>query len=142
MATRTAGAGKVSKTTELLIITPDELGTFARITTPLAKQGINILCFTGYEWGNEAAFRIVTDNNRKAMEALRGAGFTVQENTVVLWTTANTPGQLKAAATALAEARINTHCAYSTATSDDATAIITYTTSDPNRTVDVLNRLR
>lgn len=142
MATRTTGAGKVSKATELLIITPDELGTFARITAPLAKQGINVLCFTGYEWGGEAAFRIVTDNNRKAGEALRGAGFTVQESPIVLWTTANTPGQLRTASTALAEARINTHCAYSTTTSDVTTAVVAFNTSDPHRTEEVLNRLR
>lgn len=142
MATRGPTAGKVTKSTELLLITRDELGTFARIATPLADQGINIECFTGYEWGTEAAFRIVTNNNRRAAEVLRGAGFPVQESPIVLWTAENRPGQFKAAATALAEARVNTHCVYQTANADSPTAVVAYNTNDPDRTMDILRRLR
>nr|HPM41844.1 hypothetical protein [bacterium] len=110
MATKGGTAGKTTKTTELMVITGNELGAFARITTPLAKMKINVECFSGYEWSGEAAFRLVTDNNKKAAELLRREGFNVQENPIVLWTTENVPGQLNSATLALAEARVNTYC--------------------------------
>ncbi|HPQ80438.1 MAG TPA: hypothetical protein PLZ86_01805 [bacterium] len=142
MATKSATAGKTTKTTELLVITGNELGAFARMTTPLAKNRINIECFSGYEWSGEAAFRIVTDNNRKASELLRREGFNVQENPVVLWTTENTPGQLDSATVALAEAKVNTYSSYSTNTPGSTTTTVAFGTNDADRASDILRRVR
>lgn len=142
MATKMTGVGGVTKTTELLIVTANELGAFARISAPLAKKGINVECFTAYEWNGEAAFRLVTNNNKKAREILEGEGHRIQENTSVLWTTENTPGRLSTVTTAMAEARINTHCAYGTTPIDAMTTRVVFTTDDADRTVEVLKRLR
>lgn len=142
MATKNATAGKTTKTTELLVITGNELGAFARMTTPLAKNKINIECFSGYEWSGEAAFRIVTDNNKKACDLLKREGFNVQENPVVLWTTENTPGQLNSATMALAEASINTYSSYSTSVSGSNTSVVAFSTSDADRTMEILRRTR
>lgn len=129
------------KATEVLVVAKNELGLLARITTPLAKNKINVECFTGYEWGTEAAFRFVTDNNKKARETLAAAGFNAQENQVTLWQTANTPGQLRSATTALAEANVNTFCSYSTTPANSQTTVVVFGTSDVDRTVNILNRL-
>lgn len=142
MATKGGTAGKTTKTTELMIITGNELGAFARITTPLAKMKINIECFSGYEWSGEAAFRLVTDNNKKAAELLRREGFNVQENPIVLWTTENVPGQLNGATVALAEARVNTYCSYSTSTPGSNRTVVAFGTNDSNRCAEVLGRVR
>ena len=144
MATRTATGTTTgtTKTTELLVITRNELGAFARITTPLAKNSINIECFTGYEWSGEAAFRLVTSNNRKARELLKAEGYNVQENPIVLWTTPNTPGQLRNATTALAEARVNTYCSYSTSLPNTNTTVVAFGTTDTDRATEILKRLR
>ncbi|MFH0800086.1 MAG: hypothetical protein V2A66_07905 [Pseudomonadota bacterium] len=145
MATRdttgTAG-GTPRKMSEIMIVTKNELGALSRITTPLAKNHINISCFTGYEWGGEAAFRLVTDNNKKACDVLRTAGYNVQENPVVLWNTENKPGHLLGATTALAEANINTFCSYSTTSAGAPTCVVAFNTSDTDRTIDVLKRVR
>lgn len=136
------GTGSARKAGELLVVTKNELGALSRITTPLARNKINIECFTGYEWGGEAAFRFVTDNNRRAGDILRGEGYNVQETTVVLWQAANVPGQMKNATTALAEAKVNTYCSYSTALPDSNTAVTVFNTSDADRTLNILNKLR
>jgi hypothetical protein len=137
----TTTKGTTSKSSELLIVTKNELGMFARITTPLAKNNINIECFTGYEWGTEAAFRLITDNNRKAYDLLKREGYNVTETPVVLWQTNNTPGQMRAATTALAEAHVNTYCSYSTTMPGSDTTTVAFTTNNPDRVMDVLKRL-
>lgn len=129
------------KATEVLVVAGNELGLLARITGPLAKNKVNIECYTGYEWGNEAAFRFVTDNNKRAREILAAAGFNAQENQVVLWQTGNTPGQLRNAATALAEASVNTICSYSTTPVNSSSSVVVFNTSDADRTASILNRL-
>lgn len=136
------GTGNTWKSSELLIITKNELGTLAKITTPLAKHNINVECFTGYEWSNEAAFRLITDNNKKAVEVLKQAGYNVQESPVVLWEVSNTAGQLRAATTALAEAKVNTFCSYSTSFPDSRSAVVAFNTNNPDRAMDVLKKFK
>ena len=133
--------GTTRKTSELLIVTKNELGSLARITAPLAKNRINIECFSGYEWGTEAAFRLVTDNNRKAGELLKNEGFSVQETPVVLWQTGSTPGKLHDATVALAEARVNTYSSYSTTLTGTREATAVLNTSDATKTMEVLKRI-
>lgn len=137
-----ATTSDVKKTTELLVVTKNELGAFARITTPLAKNNINIECYSAYEWNSEAAFRLVTDNNKKATEILKTNGYTVTESPVVLWQTESTPGQLRNATTALAEANINTYCSYSTTPTNSKMAVAVFNTSDATRTSAVLSRMK
>lgn len=142
MAPNRGSGGTVKKASELLVITRNDLGTLARITAPLAKNKINIECFTGYEWGTEAAFRLVTDNNRRAGELLRNEGFNVQESPTVVWQTDNEPGRLRLATTALAEANVNTFCAYSTTVPNSATTSVIFGTTDTDRAVSILKTLK
>lgn len=138
----TGKSGTTRRADELLVVTHSEPGLFAKVTNPLGRNNINIECFTAYEWGTEAAFRIVTDNNKKARDVLRSAGFTVQENSVALWYTNNEPGNLMKATNALATAHINTYCSYSTAVPNSDSTVIAFNTNDTNRTIEVLNRIR
>lgn len=130
-----------TKTSELLVVTKTGPGILAKLVAPLAQSNINVECFTGYEWGNEAAIRLVTDNNHKAREVISKAGYTVQETSTVIWDTPNTPGILRKAASALAEQKVNIYCTY--ATGDvGKNSKITFTTSDADKTVSTLERLK
>jgi hypothetical protein len=133
---------KTRKANELLVITRRCDEALANLTNQLARNNINIECFTSYEWGNEAAFRMVTDNNKKARELLSGQGYTVQENPVTLWYTENTPGWFNKAATALARAHIDTFATYMTAQPDMNTTVVAFTTNDTTRTMELLSNLR
>lgn len=129
------------KSSEILVVTRNDFGALAGITNTFAKNKVGVTCFTGYEWNGEAAFRFVTNNNRKATEILRSYGYTVYENPVAVWYTDNSPIQMKNATTALAESNINTHCIYTTSTPDSDTTVMVFNTSDIDRTVNVLNRI-
>jgi len=129
------------KTSELLVVTRNETGALARVTAPLAQNNINIECYCSYDWGNESAFRFVTSNNKKARELLTKAGYNVQENPTILWTAPNKPGMLRKATGALAEMKVDIYASYSSANSGDPSGTIAFTTSDPNKTADTLNRI-
>lgn len=129
------------KTTELLVVTRNELGTFVRMIAPLAQNDINIECYCGYEWGNEAAFRLITDNNKKAREILTKSGWQVSESPAVLWKAPNKPGTLRRATSALAEQKINIYASYSAAQPGDKSCMVAFTTSDTNKTLETLKKI-
>ncbi|MFA4874353.1 MAG: hypothetical protein WC956_02790 [bacterium] len=131
----------IEKTSEILVVTKNNFGTLAGITSSFATGNIGITCFTGYEWNGEAAFRFVTNNNRKACDILKSYGYTVYENPVAVWYTDNSPTQMKNATTALAEAKVNTHCMYTTSVPNSNSTVMVFNTNNVDRTITVLNSL-
>jgi len=129
------------KTTDLYVTAKNELGILSRLTTPLGTNNVNIESFVAWEEGNMANFRFVTSDNGKAKEFWTKAGYTVKEEPVVMWTTTNKPGTLNKGTTALAEAKINTFCAYSSSTRDMNTTTVIFYTNNPDRANDVLNKI-
>ena len=129
------------RTSELLVVTKNELGALARVTAPLAQNNINIECYSSYDWGNESAFRFITSDNRKARELLTKAGWNVQENPTVLWSVPNKPGALRRATGALAELKISIYASYSAVQPGDPSCTIAFTTSNPDKTAETLNRI-
>ncbi len=139
----TRTTGYAARTTgELLIVATNTSTNYTTITSPLNRNNVNLECFTTYKWGNETCFRLVTDNNKKAYEVLKSAGYNVQETPVTLWYTKNEPGRFNKAADALAKAHIDTYCTYSTAMPDSNTMVIAFDTNDPNRTSEVLSKIK
>lgn len=137
----TGPTSRAHVTDEILVVTRNIPGIYSKITTPLAKHNINVECFTSYTWGDEVAFRIVTDNNLKARDFYISAGFYVQVNPVTLWYTENTPGSLDKATNALENARISTYSSYMTTNPVSNTTTVTFNTNDITRTVNILNQL-
>lgn len=134
-------ANNATKTNELLIVTRNEIGVLARMLAPLVQNNINIESFCGYDWGPESAFRLITNNNKKAREILAKAGWRVQESQTVLWDAPNKPGMLRKIASALAEQKINIFASYSTAQPGESTCTVALTTNDPDKTLETLNRI-
>lgn len=133
---------KARKTTELFIMTPNTLGSLTKVTNPLSKNGVNIEGYCAYEWGNEAAYRIITDDNTKARTVLAKEGFAVEENPTVLWEINNKPGFLKKATEALSTSNINIYCSYCTTMVGGKKTATAFTTNDPDKTVAVLTSLK
>lgn len=134
-------APKAKKTTELFIMTPNTLGSLTKITNPLTKNGINIEGYCAYEWGKEAAYRIITDDNLKARTVLSKEGFAVEENPTVLWEINNKPGFLKKATEALSAAHINIFCSYCTTMVGGKKTSTAFTTNNAEKTFTVLSQL-
>lgn len=134
-------AHKTRKTTELFIVLPNTLGSLTGITNPLSKHKINVEGYCAYEWGKEAAYRIITDDNTRAREVLTKQGYTVQENPTVIWETNNKPGALKKATEALAVEKINVFCSYCTTMAGGKKAATAFTTNDADRTFNTLVKM-
>lgn len=133
--------GTATKTTELRIATANKIGAMVKLSESLKQNNINIECFCGYEMADNAVFYLLTSNNAKAKTALAAAGYTVTENPVVLWTVDNTPGEIYLATTALAEAKINIHYAYSTTVAAAKTASVIFATDNTDKAFNTLTRL-
>ena len=135
----TGGNFTTKRGNELLVVVGNEPGTFANVTGPLARNNIHVECFTAYAWGNEVAFRFVTDNNNKAREIWTNAGYNVTESPVAIWYTDNNPTTLGKATTAMATACIDTYCSYMNAVPNTSNTVVTFNTSDTNKTINILN---
>lgn len=132
---------KAKKYTELLVVSGNARGTFKQIATPLRENKINIIGYCAYEWGNEAAFRIITNNNTKAHKILSKKGWTVSENPTVLWESSNRPGALEKATDALVDSDVNIYSTYTTAQTGGRKAVVAFTTDDVATTYNVLSKL-
>ena len=139
--TTNTGRHRAKRSGELLLVVKNEPGTFARVTGPLARNRIHVECFTAYAWGDEVAFRFVTDNNSKAREIWTEAGMNVQECPVALWYTDNDPKSIGRATNALAKACIDTYCSYMTAAPNTNDTIVAFNTNDTTKTINVLNEI-
>lgn len=137
----TGGNWKAIRSDEILVVTYNSPGTFENMTNTLGRNNINVECFTSYAWGNEVAFRFVTDNNKKAREIFANAGYNVQEHPVVLWYTEYNPNTLGRATTAFRHACIDTYCSYMTVSPDTNNTIVAFDTNDVNKTINVLNEI-
>lgn len=118
--------GRVFKTVELQVEAPDKPGTLAKITTPIAEAKINLnaCCAYRYESEKKAFFHLLTDNNDKATEALKKAGYKVKVTDVVIVETKNEAGSLNKAAHQLSEAGVDLDYCYATAGNTGNTWIV------------------
>lgn len=133
--------GTTTKTTELYVTAPNEVGTYAKIAHFFKQSNINIWCSCGYTEGNNAVFHFVTNNNATAKDVMTKAGYTVSEKPAVWWTTNNTTGEAYRATAALAETGVNIDYCYQTSAPDCNTTGIVFVTNDYEKTFNTLNNL-
>jgi hypothetical protein len=69
---------------ELSFSTPDQPGMLEKVSALIAAKNVNIATLTAYAEGGKAHFMTVTSNNNAAKAALQAAGFSAQENEVVV----------------------------------------------------------
>ena len=68
---------------EIVLRTANEVGILSGATCALAEGQVNIRSICGYGVDGEGHIRIVTDNNERAMELLKKAGYAATEHDVV-----------------------------------------------------------
>jgi len=99
---------KVNMCNELYVRTYNDTGAGARIFSLLAELGINVIAYNGWEASKEAFFLIVVDGqDETALNALSGAGFMVEQRTVIAVDLTNRPGSLVALLRTLSDANID-----------------------------------
>ncbi len=104
----------MAKTTQLTVTAESKPGVLAKVSDALAKAGINIVALCAAESAGRGKIRLVVSDPARAKEALAAAKIRCGEEPALLLSMADRPGELAAAASKLAAAKINVKCAYAT----------------------------
>ena len=121
---------------EILVSEKNKVGILANISKILADSGINIQGVAGYAVDKEAKIMLVTEDNLRAVDAIKKAGYkTVKESEVVMAELINKPGALKSFTAKLAASGIDLKYAYGTICSAGCPGRIVLSTSDNEKAV-------
>ena len=100
---------------ELTITAKNRVGLLAEISMLLADHGINIDSALGYEVGDRAELKLVTDANLTIVNELKEKKYeSIKESEVLIIGLGNKPGALKVVTTELKKAGIDIKCLYVT----------------------------
>ena len=101
---------------EIVVTVMNKIGVLADMSKILADHGINIEAVAGYAVNVDAIIMLVTDDNLRAMDALKKAGYKdIKEKTVIILELENKPGVLRKITEKLASADIDIRYIYGTA---------------------------
>lgn len=105
--------------TDLTIVLVDRPGTLADAFQALGRAGINIEGACGFGCAGEGIFHVLVEDGEAARHALESAGETVSvEREVIVCPVENRPGEAGAMLRRVADAGVNVHLLYLTATGD------------------------
>ncbi len=97
-------------------------GTLAKVTGALKEAGVSITGCCAWGEGATANFMLLTENNAKAIEALKKGGYKPEEQEVVTTTLQHRVGSLAEVAQKLGQAGVDIQFCYVTASGGDALA--------------------
>lgn len=124
---------------QLSIFMPNRPGVLARTCSVLSDAGVNIMAMAVHDTVDNAVVRLLVDQPTKALLLLENEELYVLEQDVVVVEIDNAPGRLARVAQILAQADMNIHYAYCTATATQPSGCLVLKTDQPDRALDVLN---
>ena len=127
---------KAKKIKEIQAITPNKAGMLSEVASAIADAGVNIVAINAYGMGDKAKFLIVTEDNQKAMNALKSKKFEVKEGDAISISLSNKIGAAKELAQKLAKAGIDLDYCYGS-TGNGTEALLIFSTKDINRALEV-----
>jgi len=128
---------KASKVNQLMVETPDEVGMMAKVCSAISDAGVNIRAISAYAEEGKGHFMLLTDDNAKAEQALKSAGFAVSQEEVVAVELENEVGAAKRMAKKLADAGVNLKKCYGS-TGDGKMALLVLNSNDNEKAVRTL----
>ena len=123
---------------ELWVTTSNEIGTLAKVCAPISEARVNIWGVCAWGEKDRGYFRLFTDDNQKALTALKTAGFTAEEREAVTTELENKPGTCFHAVQKLAQAGVNINYWYYTACGNCTTGKIVFSTNNNQKALEVL----
>ncbi|NQT89819.1 MAG: hypothetical protein HQ558_01020 [Candidatus Omnitrophica bacterium] len=123
---------------QLLVSTPNEVGTLGNLTEALLSAGVNILHLCAYAEGDKGSFMIISSDNDKCAEIMKNMGYEVSKSKTMEIEFENKPGTLAPIAKNLAENGIDIQ--YIFGTSADGNNILgIISTSDNDAALQMIN---
>ncbi len=124
---------------EIVVRTLSEIGLLFDLAKVVAEKGINLLAVHGQVEGRDAVIRLVTDDNLRALDALRAHNYAPMEQPVAMVRAPNKPGILRTLAERLAGSDIDIHHISATTSAEADTCLIVLSCSNNDRAVVLLN---
>jgi hypothetical protein len=128
---------KVTKVNHLLVETPDKVGMMAKVCAAISDAGVNIRAMSASARQRKGYFMLLTEDNSKAKEALKSAGFKVKEDEAVAVELENEVGAAKRMAQKLADAKVNLKYCYGS-TGNGTMALLVFNSNNNEKAINVL----
>ncbi len=123
---------------ELVIQVENRIGLLAEIGRLLAQMGMNLLAVTVRLEEGHAALHLLADAHLVARDALREAGYPVEERDVIILELPNRPGFLCRVTEALARKEIDIQDLYASVSEGTPKALVVFTCSNNSKAVQML----
>ena len=126
---------------EIVVTEKNKMGILANISKILADHGINIEGVAGYAANNEANIMLVAEDNTRALDAIKKAGYKqVRESEVIEVVLTNKQGALKTITAKLVAGGIDIKYTYGTICSTGCPAKIIISTSNNEKALTLLKQ--
>ena len=112
-----------------------------RIARTIADKGIDILAVSSWVEGAQAVIRLVTNDNVRVLDALKAQKYEAREADVLVTEPPHKPRMLHRITEKLAEAEIDIHHLYATASTSQAQCLLVFATANNDRAMVLLNAL-
>lgn len=117
----------------------NEVGALDGLAKTVADKGANILAASASVDRDQVTIRLVTDDNVRVVDALRGCGYDAHEAEVLVAETPHKPGMLRHITEKLAGAAIDIHHLYATAAINQDRCLPVFATAHNDRARVLLN---
>ncbi len=129
---------KASKLAELIVTTPNIVGTMGRVFKLIAEAGVNVSAFCAYVEQDKGVFRLISENNAKVEKVLKAAGYETRSSEVVGVQTESKVGTGAEIGKKLGNAGIDIQHSYATSAIEGESVVI-FKTADNDKAVKVLS---
>lgn len=123
---------------QISIFIENKAGRISDVTGILAQAGVNIRALAVADTSDFGVLRLIVDDNAKAEDALKKAGFTVRKTKVVAVKVEDRPGGLHNILDILKQARINVEYMYAFVQHSGQRAIMIFRFDQPEEAIRVL----
>ena len=130
---------KTKPAKEVVVRMQNEIAALDGIAKTIADRGVNILAVSAWVEGAQAVIRLVTDDSVRVMDALRAHKYDAREGDVLITEPSHKPGMLHRITEKLAQAEIDIHHLYATASTTQGQCLVVFATANNDRAMVLLN---
>lgn len=123
---------------QISVFLENRAGRLAEVSSILAEAGVNIRALSLADTSDFGVLRLIVDNNEKAMETLKIAGFTVGKTNVVAVEVEDRPGGLHKILDVLFKSGINVEYMYAFVQQSGNNAVMIFRFDQTGKAINVL----
>ena len=126
---------------EVIVETRDWPGLLFEISRVLAENGVNVQSVVGAVFGDDCVIHLVTDDNRRALDALSEKGYSPKEEGAILVEVPNKSGMLSRLAEVLTGEHLDILLIHAAALDDQEKCLIVLNTDNDEHALQKLNEI-